>query len=314
MEPEDRNQSMVSKPNTEVGNGQISRQAVEWLLKQMIDIPKSWLIISTIFIILSTIQVNVGKENSFKFQVNNTTAVFLALTWLPSVLKIFALSGGAVKTPAGEITGSGTISMLRSLNPDSLGFLIEQTKLAEDVAPPQQQLELRQIRHQWQKAYASKVPLSETHELMERLAQRYKVIRNSSPSGAQRTFEMESIAGRMRALAPDVNLPVKEVKDLLQSKDEGKRLLGLSIVEWSGDTIYFDSVLNLISHSQTAFEQTVALRAMEKMVSKLDTQQKKDLQAALIEQRNYNPEEKRWIKPDSNRWIISDRILSALQT
>lgn len=50
------------------------------------------------------------------------------------------------------------------------------------------------------------------------------------------------------------------------------------------------------------------------MVSKLDAQQKKDLIAALIEQRNYNLEEKRWIKPDSNRWIISDRILSALQT
>ena len=125
---------------------------------------------------------------------------------------------------------------------------------------------------------------------------------------------MESIAGRMRALAPDVNFSVKEVEDLLQSKDEGKRLLGLSIVEWSGDAIYFDSILNLISRSKTAFEQTVALRAVEKMVSKLDAQQKKDLQAALIEQRNYNPEEKRWIKPDSNRWIISDRILSALQT
>jgi hypothetical protein len=36
--------------------------------------------------------------------------------------------------------------------------------------------------------------------------------------------------------------------------------------------------------------------------------------SALFEQHNYNPEEKRWIKPDSNRWIISDRILSALQT
>lgn len=223
------------------------------------------------------------------------------------------MSGGAVKTPAGEITGSGTISMLRSLNPDSLGFLIEQTKLAEDVAPPQQQLELRQIRQEWQKVYASKVPLSETPELMERLAQRYKIIRNSMPSGAQRTFEMESIAGRMRALAPDMNFSVKEIKDLLQSNDEGKRLLGLSIVESSGDAIFFDSVVNLISHSQTAFEQTVALRAVEKMISKLDTQQKKDLQSAVIEQRNYNPDEKRWIKPDSNRWIISDRILSALQ-
>ncbi|MGH7999809.1 MAG: hypothetical protein ACREPR_10370 [Brasilonema sp.] len=48
------------------------------------------------------------------------------------------------------------------------------------------------------------------------------------------------------------------------------------------------------------------------MVSKLDTHQKKDLQAALIEQRNFNEKEKRWIKPNSNRWVLSDRILSAL--
>jgi hypothetical protein len=66
--------------------------------------------------------------------------------------------------------------------------------------------------------------------------------------------------------------------------------------------------------SVASFEQTVALRAVEKMLSSLDAQQKKDLEAALIEQRNYNPEEKRWIQPDSNRWIISDRILSALPT
>ena len=73
-----------------------------------------------------------------------------ALIWLPAILKIFALTGGALKTPAGEITGSSMMLMLRSLTSDSLGFLIEQSKVAEDIAPPQQQLEMRQIRHEWQ--------------------------------------------------------------------------------------------------------------------------------------------------------------------
>ena len=117
----------------------------------------------------------------------------------------------------------------------------------------------------------------------------------------------------MRALAPEVKYTVQEVKDFLQSSDQGKRLLGLSVAEWSGDPIYFDLVLHLITHSQTAFEQTIALRAAQKMVPKLDTYHKKELQAVLIEQRNFNPDEKRWIKPDSNRWILSDRLLSALQ-
>ncbi len=304
---------MGSKSDNEAGNNQISREAVDWLLKKIVHIPKNWLIITSIFILLSTIQINGGEKLIFKFEVTNTTAVFLALIWLPSVLKIFALTGGAVKTPAGEITGSSMLPMLQSLTGDTLGFLIEQTKLAEDVAPPQQQLEMRQIRHQWQKVYAARVPFSELMQQMERLSQRYKELRNSMPSGAKRTFEMESIAGRMRALAPDANFSESEVNNLLKSSDQGKRLLGLSVIEWSGDPNYFYQVLQIINNSETAFEQTCALRAVVKMVSKLNPQQKKDLASALIHQRNFNEAEKRWIRPNSNRWALSDRILSALE-
>ncbi|ARV59589.1 hypothetical protein BZZ01_13965 [Nostocales cyanobacterium HT-58-2] len=301
--------------NSEVSKSLISREAVDWLLQRIFQLPKKWLIISIILILISTCEISWSKKElfAFKFKVTNTTAVFLSLVWLPSILKIFALSGGALKTPAGEIGSSGMKVMLESLTVDSLGFFIEQTKLAEEVAPPKQQEEMRQIRQEWQRVYASKVPLSEGWQKMERLAERYKELRMTMPSGPQRTFEMESITGQMRALVPEVKYSVQEVKDLLQSDDQGKRLLGLSVAEWSGDPFYFDLVLHLIRHSETAFEQTSALRAMEKMVSKLNTYQKKDLQTALIEQRNFNPDEKCWIKPDSNRWILSDRLLLALQ-
>ncbi|AFY32851.1 hypothetical protein [Calothrix sp. PCC 7507] len=304
---------MADKSEKETGNNQISREAVDWLLKQIIQIPKTWLIISTIFIVLSTFQINKSDKLTFKFEVTNTTAVFLALLWLPSVLKIFALTGGAVKTPAGEITGSSMMPMLQSLTGDTLGFLIEQTKLAEDVAPPQQQLEMRQMRHEWQKEYASRVPASEARQQMERLSQRYKELRNSMPAGAKRTFEMESIAGRMRSLASEVNFSDEEVNQLLKSNDQGKRLLGLSVVEWSADPNYFYTILNIINNSETAFEQTCALRGAGKMVPKLNEQQKKDLMSALVHQRNYNEAEKCWIRPNSNRWSLSDRILSALE-
>lgn len=304
---------MSSKVEINAESSQISREAVEWLLRRILQLPKSWLIISSIFILLSTVQITWGKEFSSKFQVTNTTAIFLTLIWLPVLLKIFALTGGALKTPAGEISGSSMMPMLQSLTADSLGFLIEQTKVAEDLAPPQQQLEMRQIRQEWQKVYTSRIPLSEAHEQMQRLAQRYKELRASMPSGTQRTFEMESIAGRMRALAPQVNFSVKEVNKFLQSGDQGKRLLGLSVAEWSGEPIFFDSVSHIISHSETAFEQYCALRVMQKMVCKLDPQQKKDLQALLMEQRNFNPDQKHWLRPNSNRWLLSDRLLLALQ-
>lgn len=304
---------MISKSNQETSNNQISREAVDWLLRRITHIPKNWLIISSIFILLSTIQITGGEKFTFKFQVTNTTAIFSALIWLPSLLKIIALTGGAIKTPAGEITGSSMMPMLQSLTGDTLGFLIEHTKLAEDVAPPQQQLEMRQMRHEWQKAYASRVPLSEARKQIESLSQRYKEIRSSLPSGAKRTFEMESITGRMRALASEVDFSEPEVNNLLKSNDQGKRLLGLSVTEWSGDPMYFYAVLNIINNSETAFEQTCALRAVEKMVITLNNQQKQDLHSVLAHQRNYNEAEKCWIRPNSNRWALSDRILTALE-
>ncbi|NMG11331.1 hypothetical protein [Brasilonema sp. UFV-L1] len=300
--------------NSEANKSLISREAVDWLLQRIFQLPKKWLIITIILILISTCEIGWSKKElfSFKFKVTNTTAIFLSLIWLPSILKVFALSGGALKTPLGEIGGSGMKTMLESLTSDSLGFLIEQTKRAEEVAPPKQQEEMRQISREWQKVYASTIPVSEARQEMERLAERYKQLRITMPSGVQRTFEMESVTGQMRALAPKVQYSVQEVQDLLRSSDQGKRLLGLSVAEWSFDPIYFDLVLHLIRHSETAFEQTSALRAAQKMVSKLDAHQKKDLQAAIIEQRNFNEQQKRWIKPDSNRWVLSARILSAL--
>ena len=52
------------------------------------------------------------KDFSYKFAIKNTTAIFLTLMWLPAVLKIFALSGGVLKTPAGEFDSSEMINML----------------------------------------------------------------------------------------------------------------------------------------------------------------------------------------------------------
>jgi hypothetical protein len=67
------------------------------------------------------------------------------------------------------------------------------------------------------------------------------------------------------------------------------------------------------NNSETAFEQTCALRGMEKMVSQLDAQKKEVLRLVLLKQRDYNADEKRWIQLGSNRWLISGRLLSALQ-
>ena len=75
---------MVNKSNQEPGSNQISREAVDWLLRRIIHIPRNWLIISSIFILLSTFQITGGDKLTFKFQVTNTTAIFLS-TYLAAI-------------------------------------------------------------------------------------------------------------------------------------------------------------------------------------------------------------------------------------
>lgn len=81
---------MSNQLDSGANNQQISKDAVEWLLRRIIQLPKNWLIISCIFIFLSAFEVNWNKELSVKFHVTTNTAIFLALLWLPSILKIFS--------------------------------------------------------------------------------------------------------------------------------------------------------------------------------------------------------------------------------
>ena len=46
---------MSSKVEINAESSQISREAVEWLLRRILQIPKSWLIISSIFILFVSV-------------------------------------------------------------------------------------------------------------------------------------------------------------------------------------------------------------------------------------------------------------------
>src|SRR5438477_13212007 len=100
----------------------ISKETVEWLMITVLRLPKYWIIISILFVLLSVFDLSwTGKTGfSLSFQISSTTAIFLALMWLPALLKVFALVGGGIKTPAGEITGLGMTDLLQSLDSETL--------------------------------------------------------------------------------------------------------------------------------------------------------------------------------------------------
>ena len=281
------------------------------MLSTTLHLQKSWLVVIGSLTLLSMLNLAwvPSKGLSFTFQITAITAVVIALTWLPALLRVFALVGGGIKTPVGEVTSSGLGTLAQSLDQETLGVLITRTARAEEHVSPWQQAEARQIRHELEEVYVSRIPHGQAHEQLVELMQRYKELRANMPPGSERTFQLEAVVGGMRALASQAGFSWDEVNAYLQSDDEGVRMAGLSIVEWSGNVTHFNFVLQIIDNPKSAFEQYHALSAMLRMSPGLDRTQKEQLREILNKQRNYNEAKKHWIKPGSDRWQIADRLL-----
>jgi len=293
----------------------ISKGNVEWVLTTVFNLPKFWLIASTIFIILSMFNVSwtPPKEASATFQVTGTTAIFLALLWLPSLLRVFALAGGGIKTPAGEInTGKGMSELLALLKQDTLGILISETATAEERAAPGEKAKAGEFRQQLETAYISRIPVGQRNNELTQLVEQYKQIRASMPYGGERTFQMESLVGRMRAIISQTKLLPNEVDAYLHSDDIGERLLGLACVQLNGDGQHFEQVAQIIDNPKSAFEQYQALRAVLETISRLNKSQRQTLSEILTKQQNYNRDKGQWIKRGTDRYWLSNRILNRL--
>ena len=292
----------------------IPKGTIEWMLKAALHLPKFWLIISIIFIFLSLFNISWVplKSLSISFQVTSATAVFLALTWLPALIRVFALVGGGIKTPAGEFTSSGLTTLLSQLKQETLGVLISETTTAEEKVPLEEKAKTSRIRQELEEAYVSRIPPGQIHEQLAQLVERYKQLRTSMRSGPERTFQMESVMGGIRAIVSKTRLSLNEMIAYLQSNDEGKRLVGISSIQLNGDERYFDYVVQMLNDPQSAFEQYQVLRAVQKMLPYLNQTQKYRLKEVLIKQRDYEPNKKQWIMPGSDRDWLSTRILSTL--
>lgn len=92
---------------------------MERLLRLVLPLPRIWIVIVLVAALVSTISVGrtSGGGWSVTFQVTTVTVVLVGLIWLPAVLRLLALAGGGLKTPAGEVTTPGLAELLRSLDP-----------------------------------------------------------------------------------------------------------------------------------------------------------------------------------------------------
>lgn len=296
--------------------GATTKDNIDWLIKKILHLPQYWIVLGIFFIVVSLFEISwiPGDNISFSLKISNSSIILFALMWFPSVIKVFALVGAAFETPLGEVGTDGLGPLLGILESDTLGILIEQTNIAEAKALSSEEKQDRnQLAEVIKQEYAARIPYKEVHEEMNALAFEYGQLRQDMPKGSERTLRMESLAGRILALAPRSEISREQMTKFLQSEDEGKRLLGLTIIQWSGDSYHFDDVVATIAYSKSGFEQRNALQAVATMLAKLTQGQINKLLRVIDTQCDYDPERRQWIKENSNRGILCARIRSTLE-
>lgn len=183
--------------------------------------------------------------------------------------------------------------------------------IVTDKAPKAEQPRLRQTRQALEANMVSSAPeAQQAREQLTKLAGVYEGLRGMDP-GTKRTVSLTSIVTQARALAERAGYGSKEVGDLFAGDSEGDRVVSLAIVQALPDATFFDLALESISNSRSAFEQYQALQAMKHLLPLLNADQKRELTVVLKDQRSGGP--RKFITKDSDRWLLSSRILDAIQ-
>jgi len=257
---------------------------------------------------------------------NATLATAMALTpntnplksWYPVFMLLFLLVPviGLFYDRQKERASEQLLRVLELLDPADRIEVVSQLAAAYDIAtdkaPKAEQRRLRQTRQALKANMASSVPeAQQAREQLTKLAGVYEGLRRGMDPGTKRTVSLTSVVTQARALAERAGYGSKEVGDLFAGDSEGARIVSLAIVQALPNPTFFDLVLQSISHSRSAFEQYQALLAMERLRPKLNADQKRELAVVLEDQRSGGPG--KFITKDSDRWLLSSRILDAIQ-
>jgi hypothetical protein len=219
----------------------------------------------------------------------------VALVWLPALLGVFAVAGGGLTTPAGEATTGGLLDVLKALDPTTgrevLPSLAATLDRAEATADGADRAEVQTLRQTVEGALAAALPVDtrQAREELNEAAERYEAIRRTEPAGDARTFRLERLLARMRAVAKQARFTVAELDERFAGFDAppaGQRIVGLALLQAlpSGDR-YLDVAVQAITGCLSAFEQYHALRAAQGMLPALDAEHRRRLAAAIQSQR-----------------------------
>jgi hypothetical protein len=175
----------------------LSTQVVRW-----------WAWVMAAAAVLSTLTVERGANGQVTggFRLTALTAVFAAMTWLPATLRLIGMTGGSIKTPAGEATTRGLLDVLGSLDPettrDTLPAVIAALTSPEAFASTRDRTAIRAMRITLADdlAGASEPINGGVRQGIERYAHEYERLRAEVEPGHDRTLQMTTLTAEARAL------------------------------------------------------------------------------------------------------------------
>jgi hypothetical protein len=157
------------------------------------------------------------------------------------------------------------------------------------------------------------LPRAKVAERVDRLydkAQIYESIRSEMPTGPDRTWQLESVVHDVRQAARKGDV-ASDVSRFIDEGSDGSRITALGILQVRSNAAFFPYVKSVIGDSRSAFEQFHGLLAAQAMLPKLDSEQKLALYRVLEDQRSGG--EGKYIRPGTDRWVVSSRILATLE-
>jgi hypothetical protein len=279
----------------------------------LLRIPMPWMAVVAAAATLSTLSVVrvPGGGVQVGFHVTTITAILLGLIWLPALLRLIAIAGGGLKTPAGEASTPGLMDFLKLLDPgaerETLPALIAAADVAGSAPATAEWADL--WRQQFEDRLASLVGDQPTaHIRLQDLARAYERIRREEPPGDERTFRMTELAAQARALRDSVSSD--QIFQLFESGSDGERLVAIALIEAEPTSEFFVLLLDAISSSRSAFEQFHALRAMLDMLPTLSEPQR----GALFEVLEAERSDIRGTDPqaDPPRWYLMNELYRRL--
>jgi hypothetical protein len=287
------------------------------VLRAVVSVPIEWALAVAALAILSLLDISrqAGGGVEMRFHLTTITASLVALVWLPGLIRVIAIAGGAIKTPAGEATvAGGLMELIRDIDPETrrqaLPALVAIADAAETESTGPQRVTARRVRSELEDELAAvAAPTGSIDDVLKDLASRYEGIRSTQPPGSKRTFEMNELVAEARSLANLVT--ADQIRQLFEEGGEGNRIVALALIEASPSNEFFDLVLDGIANSQSAFEQFHALRAMRDMLQSLDRSKREQLGDAISAERR--DARGLGIREDASRWSLLSELARSLE-